>query len=95
MVDFPEGANMILSRRSVLFGLIAAPIVVRSGLIMPVKPVVIPHVGDLIFDRRGLIVGVYGFDMEGKRVYESVWLPHDAKAVEVPGHWRTITEIIA
>lgn len=31
---------MILSRRSVLFGLIAAPIVVRAGLIMPVKPLV-------------------------------------------------------
>lgn len=28
---------MILSRRSILRGLIAAPIVVRAGLIMPVK----------------------------------------------------------
>lgn len=27
----------MLTRRSVLFGLLAAPVVVRSGLIMPVK----------------------------------------------------------
>lgn len=95
MVDFPEGANMILSRRSVLFGLIAAPIVVRSGLIMPVKPVVVPHVGDLIFDRKGYIIGVYGFDSNNQRVYQEIFMPHDAKAVEVPGRWRTITEIVA
>ena len=29
---------MILSRRSFLTGLIAAPVIVRAGIIMPVKP---------------------------------------------------------
>lgn len=86
---------MILSRRSILFGLLAAPIVVRPGLLMPVKPVIQPHVGDLIFDRKGKIIGVYGFDMDGRNIYESIFMPDDAKAVEVPGRWRTITEIVA
>lgn len=31
--------GIILSRRSILTGLIAAPLVVRSGLLMPVKSV--------------------------------------------------------
>jgi hypothetical protein len=30
---------MILSRRSFLTGLLAAPIIVRAGIIMPVKPI--------------------------------------------------------
>ena len=30
---------MILSRRSVLVGLLAAPIVVRAGLVMPIKAI--------------------------------------------------------
>ena len=30
-----------LSRRSILFGLVAAPIVVRQGLIMPVKALIL------------------------------------------------------
>lgn len=29
----------MFSRRSILFGLLAAPVVVRAGLIMPVRPV--------------------------------------------------------
>jgi hypothetical protein len=29
----------MITRRSILFGLIAAPVVVRAGLIMPVRPV--------------------------------------------------------
>jgi hypothetical protein len=41
---------MILSRRSVLFGLIAAPIVVRAGLIMPVHSDVPWIVGDGVHD---------------------------------------------
>lgn len=85
---------MLLNRRSVLFGLLAAPIVVRPGLLMPVKPVVIPHVGDLIFDRKGYMIGVYGFDSNNQRVYQKIWMPPEAKVVEVPGRWRTITEIV-
>lgn len=34
---------MIFSRRSILFGLIAAPVVVRVGLIMPVRPDAVWH----------------------------------------------------
>jgi hypothetical protein len=39
---------MILSRRSFLVGLLAAPIIVREGLIMPVKPLAM---------ERGIVVG--------------------------------------
>lgn len=35
---------MILSRRKLLTGLIAAPIVVRAGLIMPVKAIEVPDI---------------------------------------------------
>lgn len=35
---------MILSRRSILTGLLAAPIVVRAGLLMPVRAVLVPPV---------------------------------------------------
>lgn len=41
---------MILSRRSVLFGLLAAPIVVRPGLLMPVRVDVPWIVGDGVHD---------------------------------------------
>lgn len=35
---------MILTRRKLLTGLIAAPIVVRAGLIMPVKAIEVPDI---------------------------------------------------
>jgi hypothetical protein len=37
----------MLTRRSILFGLIAAPVVVRAGLIMPVRP---PEAYDPLLD---------------------------------------------
>lgn len=56
-----------LSRRRVLLGLLAAPIVVRSGLLMPVKrpflePAVFPHV------RRYVCVAAYSEDPDGKLI---------------------------
>lgn len=54
--------SVILSRRSILRGLIAAPIVVRAGLIMPVSIVGIAPYGWEIFSRD-----VYGTACEFNR----------------------------
>lgn len=42
----------LLTRRSILCGILAAPIVVRSGILMPVRPVVSTSLlnGDLVLD---------------------------------------------
>lgn len=41
---------MNLSRRSALFGLLAAPAIIRPGLLMPVKTLVLPSDDDFTTD---------------------------------------------
>lgn len=50
---------MILTRRSVLRGLIAAPIVVRAGLVMPVSLVGIAPYGWLVASRDAASGGFF------------------------------------
>jgi hypothetical protein len=61
---------MILSRRSVLFGLIAAPIVVRAGIIMPVRPL-----RDVTEHPFGTM-RVYGKDCFGRDIVETILPRH-------------------
>ena len=63
---------MIINRRSVLFGLIAAPIVVRSGLIMPVKPIDPRPDITLAFAQDIGNMVVYGKDCFGHDIVETI-----------------------
>ncbi len=45
----------LVTRRSVLFGLLAAPIVVRTGLLMPVKALRVPGMELVVTDGLGRV----------------------------------------
>jgi hypothetical protein len=65
---------MILSRRSFLTGLIAAPIIVRAGIIMPVKPIdPRPDIARAFaFEREPGAMHVYGKDAFGYDIVETI-----------------------
>jgi hypothetical protein len=69
---------MILARRAFLTGLVAAPVIVRAGLIMPIKPLIEPADFDTAtmkftaVERPLRWAYVYGFDQLGKRIFEKI-----------------------
>lgn len=81
---------MILTRRTLLTSLLAAPLVVRSGLLMPVHqidlfgsvdtvPVAPWFIGDIVSNGAGQLIGVYAGD--GLMQVKGWATPYDADAV--------------
>jgi hypothetical protein len=74
---------MILTRRKLLTGLIAAPIVVRAGLIMPVKAIEVPKATLVIYQTmyEGAVLRLLGraeMLVEGDAVQ---WGPYEMRVV--------------
>jgi hypothetical protein len=90
---------MILSRRSFLTGLIAAPIIVRAGIIMPVKPIDpadfnTENMKFTATERMPEWFEVYGLDQHGNYVSNRVRLP-DIGTAECTKKFRTVTHIVS
>lgn len=62
---------MILARRAFLTGLIAAPIIVREGLIMPVRTGLI-DAHDLAEVKGRTLFAIYGRNERGETIFEMI-----------------------
>ena len=87
---------MILSRRRILTGLLAAPIVVRAGLLMPVKAA--PRWNTLLIDNGARasvnVVTLTGLDKYGNLFTETVLWGSWPEALRAEKNFLSINDIV-